>query len=421
VEDAPVLCPACATPWDFKQTPCRVCSKKVDWTNYQQEAHRKSRDLKNMLDRKAKLAKIRKKRKDEEEQRLLDVALKIAQQKADALKWQKERLLRQRQAKKAQRDGVDQKVQIEGKRQENRAKLVPNPRIMAGLFGSVGNQGEKKKKNVLAVFSSGSSSSSNGNVVKSLPSVIGSPEKGQGQGEHTEKMESTEEELVQASRNVYVEAQPAGYAFPLLSVYAERDHAMRLERMKNPNMMSSEENLLRTLDKLTRNEINGRGHRNRKNKTAVRRKKRNKKFEKRLYMYDIDHEKPTPKYPDAVGSGKLFTEMGKEKPPPKNWVSIHGVTKIKDAKKAEHFLEQLHAEQVAETLRSQEIAKVQANGDHRRQLKLYTLMKAAESQDKVIELMDDAGMLSMPQLIAHVKKSVKLDHVISDQMTAQRV
>ena len=58
-----------------------------------------------------------------------------------------------------------------------------------------------------------------------------------------------------------MEAQPAGYAFPLLSVYAERDHAMRTERMKNPNMMSSEETLLRTLDKLTRNEVNGRGRR----------------------------------------------------------------------------------------------------------------------------------------------------------------
>jgi hypothetical protein len=138
-------------------------------------------------------------------------------------------------------------------------------------------------------------------------------------------------------------------------------------------------------------------------------------------MYDIDHEKPEPKYPDPVGSGKLFTEMGKEKPPKETWVSIHGITKVKDVKKAEHFLEQLHAEQVAETLRSQEIAKVQSNGDHRRQLKLFTLMKAAEAQDKVIDMMDDAGMLSMPQLIAHVKKSVAMDHVISAQMREQNV
>ena len=43
-----MLCPACATPWDFKQTPCRVCNKKIDWTKYQQEAHQKSRDLKNI-------------------------------------------------------------------------------------------------------------------------------------------------------------------------------------------------------------------------------------------------------------------------------------------------------------------------------------------------------------------------------------
>ena len=39
-----------------------------------------------MLKRKKKLAAIRKKQKDKEEQRKLDVALKIAQQKADAVK-----------------------------------------------------------------------------------------------------------------------------------------------------------------------------------------------------------------------------------------------------------------------------------------------------------------------------------------------
>ena len=71
-------------------------------------------------------------------------------------------------------------------------------------------------------------------------------------------------------------------------------------------------------------------------------------------MYDIDHEKPIPKYPDPVGSGKLFTEMKKKKLPVPTWVSVHGVTKVKDVKKAEHFLEQLHAEQVAETVRERE-------------------------------------------------------------------
>ena len=36
-------------------------------------------------------------------------------------------------------------------------------------------------------------------------------------------------------------------------------------------------------------------------------------------------------------------------------------------------------------------------------------------------MMDDAGMLSMLQLIAHVKKSVAMDHVIASQMRAQNV
>lgn len=444
MEDAPVLCPACATPWDFKQTPCRVCNKKIDWTKYQQEAHQKSRDLKNMLDRKFKLRKIRKKKEDQEQQRLLDVALKIAQQKADALKWQKERLLRQRQAKKRKKDGIDEKIHLENEQKSNQTKLIINPRTTSNnvvdMFKteSKNTNGRTSNKNVLASFMNGSDTTNTTNTTntttnnttnKTLP-LVKSPNKKKGYQEFlqekekdlkdSESKESSQEELVQASRNVYVEAQPAGYAFPLLSVYAERDHGMRMERMKNPELMSSEENLLRTLDKLTRNEVNRNGFRNRKNQVAVRRKSRNKKFTKRLFMYDMDHEKPKPKYPDAVGNKEFVFDVKKKKIP-QNWVDIHGKTKVKDAKKAEHFLEQLHAEQVAETLRSQEIAKVQANGDHRRQLKLYTLMKAAESQDKVIDLMDDAGMLSMPQLIAHVQKSVRMDHVIETQMKVQRV
>jgi hypothetical protein len=410
VEDAPVLCPACSTPWDFKQTPCRTCKKKVDWVKYQEEAHIKARDLKNMLKRKKKLAAIRKKQKDKEEQRKLDVALKIAQQKADALKWQKEKLLRQRQAKQALRDGNNAGSNIDNG-SEAAAKAV------GGFL--LGN--EKKKKNTPMKNKKQDKQPTILVELKNKQQHLQRTKELKTDSDDSEEEEEDEEEdEEEAARMQYVEAQPAGYSFPLLSIYAERDHGMRLERMRNPNIMSSEENLLRTLDQLTRNEVHSNGRRNRSNKVAKKRESRQKKFEKRLFMYDMDHIKRKPKYPDAVGNKEFVFEQ-KKKPVPKNWVNIHGVTKVKDVQKAEHFLEQLHAEQVAETLRAQEIAKVQANGDHRRQLKLYTLMKGAESQDKMIDLMDDAGMLSMPQLIKHVQKSVRLDHVIAEKMREQNV
>ena len=195
---------------------------------------------------------------------------------------------------------------------------------------------------------------------------------------------------------------------------------MRLERMKNPSTMTSEETLLRTLDKITRNEVNSSGKRVRKNTVAQIRMNRKKRFQKRMYMYDLDHAKPVPKYPSAVG-GKLFTEIGKAKKPPANWVNIHGKTKKADVKKAEHFMQLLHEEQVKEAARSHEIAKVQANGDHRRQMKLYNMMKAAQSQDKMIDLMEDAGFLSMPQYIDHCLKSSHLDHVITSTMRQQNI
>ena len=407
MEDAPVLCPACRTPWDFKQTPCRTCKKIVNWTKYQESAHKKARDLKIMLARKAKLAKIRKKKKDKEEQRKLDVALKIAKQKADALKWQKDRLLMQRQEKKRMRDIKNGIIKEDGKKDTNIASKAINLLSMAG-----------QKKNT------------NENKIKknTLPGTTATiTTKGEKKGEVLVESESSDDELDiesdvvdRSSKNVYVEAQPAGYSFPLLSTFAERDLGMRVERMKNPNIMTSEETLLRTLDQLTKNEITSNGKRNRSNNVSKNRKLMKKNFEKRLYMYGLDHIKRKPKYPDAVGNKDVVFKQ-KVIPKKKTWVDIHGITKVKDVEKAEHFLEQLHAEQVKETLRAQEIAKVQANGDHRRQLKLYTLMKGAESQDKMIDLMEDAGMLSMPQLIEHVQKSVQLDHIIQEQMKAQNV
>eukprot|EP00946_MAST-07B_sp_MAST-7B-sp1_P001441 g1441.t1 len=368
-----------------------------------------------MLDRKARLAKIRKQKKDAEEQRLLDLSLKIAKQKADAQRAQREKLLRQRRKKQAQRDGIELSDDSESQKNVEKSTvstLVPNPR-------STDKSSDHGLPALVEMALAPTVTEKNNEEVQTSALKAKREEEGEERRAEEKKREQEEEERV-AARNVYVEANPAGYAFPLLSVFAERDRSMRLERMKNPSMMTSEETLLRTLDKITRNEVNSSGKRVRKNTVAQIRMNRKKRFQKRMYMYDLDHAKPVPKYPSAVG-GKLFTEIGKAKKPPANWVDIHGKTKKADVKKAEHFMQLLHEEQVKEAARSHEIAKVQANGDHRRQMKLYNMMKAAQSQDKMIDLMEDAGFLSMPQYIDHCLKSSHLDHVITSTMRQQNI
>jgi hypothetical protein len=375
-----------------------------------------------MLDRKAKLAKIRKRKKDAEEQRLLDLALKIAKQKAEARKAQQTKVLRQRQQKQALRDGVvlpnADAAKSAAAAAANKSKLVTNPRSTSNASAG----GGLPMLMAAAVLETTSEKEFEEAKVRELKAKEEQEEEEARAAREQKKKEQEEEEEEQrmAARNIYVEASPAGYAFPLLSIFAERDRSMRLERMKNPGMMSSEETLLRTLDKITRNEVNSRGKRVRKNPVARIRTDRKKRFQRRMFMYDLDHARPTPKYPSAIG-GKLFTEMGKVKKPPANWVNIHGKTKKVDSKKAEHFMALLHKEQVEEAARSQEIAKVQANGDHRRQMKLYNMMKAAQSQDKMVDLMEDAGFLSMPQYIEHCLKSSRLDHVISTTMKQQNI
>ena len=384
--------------------------------------------MKNMLDRKARLAKIRKRKKDAEEQRLLDLSLKIAQQKADARKAQMAKVLRQRQRKRALKDGVELPDDETGiPTAATVTKLVANPRTQKAGGGAAATAAAHGSGSIggalpLLVTTVEASQKEEKDDSKAKAIIKAKQEEIEEEiaAQEMKKKEEEEEEERLAARNVYVEANPAGYAFPLLSIFAERDRSMRLERMKNPGMMSSEETLLRTLDKITRNEVNSRGKRVRKNIAAKIRAERKKNFDRRMYMYDLDHEKPKPKYPSAV-STKLFTEIGKVTKPPANWVNIHGKTKKVDTKKAEHFMQLLHEEQVKEAARSQEIAKVQANGDHRRQLKLYNIMKAAQSQDKMVDLMEEAGFLSMPQYIEHCLRSSKLDHVITSTMRHQNI
>ena len=76
VSDAPIACPACGTAWDYKQQPCRICAKDIDWAKYQRESHKKAHRMK-FLERKERLAKARKDAKAAEEERLLQLAMAV--------------------------------------------------------------------------------------------------------------------------------------------------------------------------------------------------------------------------------------------------------------------------------------------------------------------------------------------------------
>ena len=57
-----LACPACKTIWDGKDRPeCRICKKKVNWSQLYQSKYEKQRELNKFLRHKKKLRKKREK------------------------------------------------------------------------------------------------------------------------------------------------------------------------------------------------------------------------------------------------------------------------------------------------------------------------------------------------------------------------
>lgn len=426
------MCPACGTAWDFKQKPCRICGKDNNWNELQRTSHERSRNLKIMLERKEKLRIQRKKKKDEEEQRLLNVSLKIAQQKAEARRLQHARLLKQRQrniGKRSQASGVEQDGQLSKPGSPDKggspstaspkAHSPSLPKLQPVAEASVGAN-DIKTTAASETGTSGAKSPGEAADVGDVQSGADSPvlgasgaSDGDGAAVSTKSpAETTEEELLAASRNVYVEAGPAGYFFPLLSTYAERDLSMRLERMKNPTNMSAEESLIRTIDRITRPAVDKHGRRRRLNRAAARKQKRDAAFQKRMYMYRLDN--PLPKVKQVITSPiKQWGYQKPKTPADPSWVKVHGDTEKAKAKRVEYLMQQLHARQVSDAQVSGSIAGVQSDPEARRQMRLYAAMKGAKEQDEIVEMMDEAGLLSMPQEIANLKRSLAVDRAIA--------
>jgi hypothetical protein len=214
---------------------------------------------------------------------------------------------------------------------------------------------------------------------------------------------------VEENPDLQVNAAPAGYAFPLLHTFLARERDMRTTFGQLPQGMSSDENLLRALDKMTKPEVKD-GRRRRLNPIATRLKKQKKVMLRKMYLHDLNHAKPPPKKINTITPDDWQTPAIKKLPPP-TWVDLeNNVFKLKE-RKIELLMHTLHEAQLDE---ARQMKKVKAIDDrkYRNEMYQYTIMKNAKRRDEIASLMEDAGILTVPQEINALLANQQMDEMM---------
>ena len=232
--------------------------------------------------------------------------------------------------------------------------------------------------------------------------------KAKGRIKERKNMENIEQFKPIENSDTHISLRPTGYAFPLLSTFVERERDMNTTYGLIPNGMNESENLLRTLDKMSRNEVGNNGKRQRLNPIAKLSKNKKKKMLRNLYLHDI-HNNKMPK----VKRIKTITAddwLGVEKKKKKrtSWIDLQSRnTKYKE-RKLELMIYNLHEAQVDDAKQMKKIKEIR-DTKFKTEMYTYAAMKNAQKQDKLLELMDDADMLTLPQEINYLIKSKKID------------
>lgn len=192
----------------------------------------------------------------------------------------------------------------------------------------------------------------------------------------------------------HVAIRPSGFCFPLLSTFVERERGVNTTFGKVPVGMNESENLLRSLDKVTKLEVDSNGARRRMNAAAKLTKSRKKSMLRSLYLHDIHHtNRPLAK---------------ERKRPAMTWTQVQSQNTAYKEGKLGLIMHNLHDAQVDD---AKQINLVDGALDpgHKKDMQLYAAMKNAKKQDEILTMLDNANMMSLPQEIDYLVKSKKID------------
>ena len=228
--------------------------------------------------------------------------------------------------------------------------------------------------------------------------------------------ESDSDDEAAKDPNSFVETIPYGYSFPLLLSSLERDRGYNTVFGKYPKNFNTSEGFLRTVETLTKFDVDKYGNRTRHNRRKQNEVKKKKLLDKKMYLYNLHNKKKVrsriPKSTDNLHSTSFFGPIIKKKE--KTWSSIQNKLRIYANDKSEYMLGKLrddNADAVAEAKKF--LAIDYPNKTDRQALTSYYVGKHAKKTDEWFKTRDQAGMISLTDELNYLQSAMELDETFS--------
>jgi hypothetical protein len=388
-----LACPACKTIWDGKDRPiCRICKKKVNWQALYQSNYENERELNHFLKHKKKLRKKREKEK-RKKKAARDAVLK-RREDARIAKWKAQ--CKKKKQEKWTRISDDEEEAIEMAPKDAGASSDEEehhggdnvPVDFAALMESHRVAAKKKKKE----------------------------DAGEDEDNIDSESSSSSDDEKEKDPSKFVETIPTGYAFPLLLSSLERDGLNPIFGGQRPTNMTSEVNLIRTIDNKTKLDVTKKGRRRHFHLAKHRALHRKKKIDQQLYMYSLtkSEKKKIPTTSTVLEADSIFATL----PPPKeeSWVTIQDTNKTYANDVHEMMLHKLRRDQKNSIEEAKKMNSLDiGNATDRTALSTYYLLKNAKKKDEWFAQQENLGLIGIRQELKYLQSSM-----VEDEEAAER-
>ena len=403
-EPGALVCPVCSTVWDGKDRPeCRICKKKIDWQRLYQENYERNREREKFLRNKRKLRRKREKEKK-----------KVEDARAAVLKARQERKVQKWQAQCKKKKLEKWALLADGDKEETNDKSAKedNPSSEEDV-----HEPDESKLGDFASFLEKTKAAAKAQKAKEKGSLWGvTREATNTTNESDDTSESDEDKPKDPSK--FVETIPYGYAFPLLLSSMEREGIKtQFGGLKLKNM-SAEEDLIRSIDIMTRKDVTKSGRRRHHHLAKARAIKKKKEVDSLLYLHSLT--KPTKQPLASTDTVIKRSQEGFFAPPPApketTWATIQADSRAYENEKNELLLHKLKEDQKQQVADAKEMAKLElSNHIDRSALSTYQLLKNAKRQDDWFKMKDNLKQVRIIQELDYLQEAIRIDKMAQEQ------
>lgn len=392
-EPGQLVCPACQTVWNGKNAPCRACNKDVQWETLYNEDYQQRTKLAEFRKHKKKLRRARERKKQKE----IDARNRVLEARAE-----RKRLFWEAQCKKKKLE----KFNKINENEDNDENINVTDQEEAGDTKDEDNQDGTQINNGLMDFSA---------LAESQRISAKAKKKGMTVEEYQNLSESESDSDDEAAKdpNSFVETIPYGYSFPLLLSSLERDRGFDTVFGAYPKNYNKSEGLLRTVETLTKFDVDKYGNRRH---THIRKKKEKLKkqsLDRKMYLYNLHNNKKRTKAKIAKSTDNLKTDsffgptiVKKEK----SWISIQDNLKSYANNRSQYMLNKLRDDNRDAAVEAKKFLSIDYSQKVDRQaLTSYYVGKHAKKIDDWYKIRDEAGQVGLTDELKFLKQAISLD------------